>query len=103
MCTNVAPGESQSLQTRTVTVAALLIALVLCAPVQAHMWNNLAASGAAGEFLKSALPNLYTAAGRMTPDQRAEPQRLARMASIEVLTTNRAPAVTASHLSSEYT
>ena len=103
MCTNVALGESQSLQTRIVTVAALLIALVLCAPVQAHMWNNLAAFAAAGEFLKSALPNLYTAASRMTLDQRAEPQRLARMASIEALTTNRAPAVTASHLSSEYT
>ena len=78
MCTNVAPGESQSLQTRTVTVAALLIALVLCAPVQAHMWNNLAASGAAGEFPKSALPDLYTAASRMTPAQLAEAQGLAR-------------------------
>ncbi len=74
----MAPGESQSLQTRTVTVAALLIALVLCTPVQAHMWNNLAASGAAGEFLKSALPNLYTAASRMTLAQLAEAQRLAR-------------------------
>jgi hypothetical protein len=42
------------------------------------MWNNLAASGAAGEFLKSALPNLYTAASRMTLAQLAEAQRLAR-------------------------
>lgn len=36
MCTNEAAGESQSLQTRIVAVAALLIALVLSAPVQAQ-------------------------------------------------------------------
>ncbi|SVE50468.1 uncharacterized protein METZ01_LOCUS503322, partial [marine metagenome] len=74
----VALGKSQSLQTRIVTVAALLIALVLCAQVQAHMWNNLATSGATGEFLHSALSSLYLAASRMTPAQLAEAQRLGR-------------------------
>ncbi len=78
MCTNVALGKSQSLQTRIVTVAALLIALVLCAQVQAHMWNNLATSGATGEFLHSAFSSLYLAASRMTPAQLAEAQRRAR-------------------------
>ena len=46
--------------------------------VQAHMWSNLAASRSTGEDRDQAVKNRDNIANRLTPDQRAEAQRLAR-------------------------
>ena len=46
--------------------------------VQAHMWFNLAASRLTGEARETAVQGRDAAAGRMTPAQIAEAQRLAR-------------------------
>ena len=46
--------------------------------VQAHMWLNLAASRESGTKAKSYAEARDTVAGRMTPQQIAEAQRLAR-------------------------
>ena len=46
--------------------------------VQAHMWFNLAASRLTGEARENAVRNRDLAAGRMTPAQLADAQRLAR-------------------------
>jgi TPR repeat protein len=47
--------------------------------VQAHMWFNLAASGAsAGELHDGAVIARDTMAAKMTPDQIAEAQKMAR-------------------------
>ena len=45
--------------------------------IQAHMWLNLAASRASGANAKSYAELRDTVAGRMTPQQVAEAQRLA--------------------------
>ena len=46
--------------------------------VQAHMWLNRAASRATGEVRERAVNNRDIVAGRMTPAQLAEAQRLSR-------------------------
>ena len=46
--------------------------------VQAHMWLNLAASRLTGEDRESAVEGRDLVAGRMTPDDLSEAQRLAR-------------------------
>jgi hypothetical protein len=46
--------------------------------VQAHMWFNLAASRLTGEQRETVVRGRDAAAGRMTPDDRSEAQRLAR-------------------------
>ncbi|MEE2963161.1 MAG: hypothetical protein VX427_03315 [Acidobacteriota bacterium] len=63
--------------TRFVAVA-VLIALVLCVPVQAHMWLNLTASRATGEIREGAVRNRDRVAGQMLRHEIAEAQRLAR-------------------------
>ena len=45
--------------------------------VQAHMWFNLAASRSTGEERERVVRSRDLAAGRMTPDEIAEAQRLA--------------------------
>ncbi len=51
---------------------------VLQDDVLAHMWFSLAASRSAGEEREDAVANRDEVARHMTPDQLAEPQRLAR-------------------------
>ena len=46
--------------------------------VQAHLWFNLAASRLTGEQREIAVRGRDAAAGRMTPEDRSEAQRLAR-------------------------
>jgi TPR repeat protein len=46
--------------------------------VQAHMWFNLVASRAAGRAREMAVEDRDLVAGRMTADQLADAQRLAR-------------------------
>ncbi len=46
--------------------------------VQAHMWYNLAASRTTGEARGNAVRGRDQVAGRMTPDDLSEAQRLAR-------------------------
>ena len=46
--------------------------------VQAHMWHNLVASRATGEMRERAVRNRDRARARMTVEQVAEAQRLAR-------------------------
>ena len=46
--------------------------------VQAHMWLDLAASRLTGEARENAVRGRDIVAGRMTPDQLAEAQRLGR-------------------------
>ena len=46
--------------------------------VQAHMWFNLAASRSTGDLREDAVENRNTVAARMTAEQLAEAQRLAR-------------------------
>ena len=46
--------------------------------VQAHMWFNLVASRRTGEQREIAVRGRDAAAGRMTPEDRSEAQRLAR-------------------------
>ena len=52
--------------------------------VQAHMWLNLAASRQTGEDRESAVTARNQLAGRMTPDQLAEAQRLAREWAVDL-------------------
>jgi TPR repeat protein len=51
---------------------------VLQDDVQAHMWFNLAASRSGGQLRESAVELRDLFASRMTPDQIAEAERLAR-------------------------
>ncbi len=46
--------------------------------VQAHMWRNVAASRLTGEYLEREVQGRDAIAARMTPEQIAEAQRLAR-------------------------
>ena len=46
--------------------------------VQAHMWYNLSTSRSSGEDRDDAVKNRDIVANRLTPEQRAEAQLLAR-------------------------
>ena len=63
---------------RFVAVIAVLTALAVGAPVQAHMWFDLAASRMASGHRQHAVDGRDRAAGQMNPTQIAEAERLAR-------------------------
>ena len=63
---------------KPLVAVAVLVALALCVPVQAHLWYNLAASRMAGGRRQHAVDGRDRAAGQMNPAQISEARRLAR-------------------------